>query len=202
MLLRQASALFRGASTGPGTTTPAAPVEQVLRDLEPEVRRWVARYLGPSPELDDAVQEALIALAAALPRFEGRSRLTTYARRIALRSAGRHVRRLRATPAAPGLVAVPTEELNPERLAMGREGVDRLYRALGALSDKRRRAFVLCAIEKLPHEEAAEVEGCSLVTLRARLRHARADLTGILADDPYLAPLFRRAPDAAKGRGA
>ena len=37
-----------------------AMVDRVLRELVPEVRRWMFRHLGPSGEVDDATQDALI----------------------------------------------------------------------------------------------------------------------------------------------
>lgn len=165
---------------------------EVLRRLAPKVRLWVFRYLGPSADVDDVTQEALIEIARALERFEGRSKIETYARRIAVRVAYRMRRRSRVTET---LELVPTEadRRDPERLAMHRESLRRLYAALADLTEKRRTAFVLCAIEKLSHAEAAEVTGVSLDTLRARLKRARAQLTGWLATDPYFAPFFGAA---------
>lgn len=164
-------------------------LDSVLRQLAPQVRVWVFRQLGPDPDVDDVTQEALIQIADALARFEGRSSLTTYARRIAVRVANRHRKRRGRRPLE--LVTPPQESVTPERLAMDRESIVRLYRALDRLTARRRTAFVLCDIEHLSHAEAAEVEGIKLETLRARLKHARADLQRSLRSDPYLSRLFQ-----------
>ena len=154
-------------------------VDRALRQLAPQVRTWMARYLGPGPDLDDATQDALIEIADALDRFEGRSKLTTYARRIALRVAIRHRRRHRKEPPALMLVDAqnqsPRSE-SPERTAIDRQSVAALYQALDRLPKNRRRAFILCDVERLHHDEAAAVEGVSRDTLRKRLTRARASL--------------------------
>lgn len=167
------------------------PVAEVLRALAPQIRRWVQRQLGPGPDLDDATQEALIQVADALHRYEGRAKLTTYARRITVRAALRY-RRRHATPPSPPLYALD-DQRTPEQLAMQRESIRRLYAALDELSPKLRLAFVLCAIEREPHAEAAEIAQVSVSAMKARLKRARAQLAKRLEDDPYLAPLFGRS---------
>ena len=178
--------LFR---TSPRRESEEQALETVLRAIAPDMRRWVARHLGPEPDLDDATQEALIELASALERFEGRSKLSTYAHRIgvrvALRHAKKHRRRRRGVLALAGFV--PTAgQVTPESVALGREGIARLYAALDRLPEGRRTAFILCDVESLSHEEAAAVEKVKLETLRKRLQRARVDLRALLADDPVL----------------
>lgn len=165
-----------------------ASVADVLSMLAPQIRGWVFRHVGPGPDLDDAVQEALIEIADALSRFEGRAKLTTYARRIAVRAATRY-RRRHPRPRTAEL-HVMRDDRTPERLAMERESIRHLYKALDELSPKLRTAFILCDIEREPHESAALIEEISLDALQARLKRARAQLREILANDPYLAPMF------------
>lgn len=162
--------------------------EQVLRDLLTDARRWIARYAGPRADLDDLVQEAMIELVVALERFRGDSSVRTYAHRVVLRTTARELTKRRSTQKRLELVADVEREAHgdPERALEGRQAMSRFYEALGELTEKRRNAFVLCAIEKLAHEEAAVVEGVSVETLRARLKHARADLDAKLATDPLL----------------
>lgn len=162
--------------------------ERVLRDLLGDARRWIGRYAGPRADLDDLVQEAMIELVIALERFRGDSSVRTYAHRIVLRTTARELKRRRARHQRLELVAEIASEASgdPERALNDRQSIMRFYDALSALSEKRRNAFVLCAIEKLPHEEAAAVESVSVETLRARLKHARRDLEAALAGDPLL----------------
>lgn len=164
----------------------------VLVGLTPRVKAWLFRQLGPRFELDDALQDALTELARAIPRFDGRSSLETYAYRIVVRAASRHRHKHRHVHHALELVSPPADVIDPESRAMSREALRRLYDVLDRLPDKRRRAFILCRIEGLEPREAAEIEEVSSEVLRSRLRHACADVSELLGRDPYLAKVFER----------
>jgi RNA polymerase sigma-70 factor (ECF subfamily) len=169
----------------------AAAMQAALRALLPDVRSWLHRLLGPRPDLDDATQDALVALAQALPTFEGRSSVRTFAHRITVRVAYRYfARRRKREPLA--LVPPPPDEIDPESRAMDREALRRLHRCLDELPPNRRMAFLLCCVEGLKPSEAAALEGCSPNALRTRLSHARAEVARRLADDPYMKTLARR----------
>jgi RNA polymerase sigma-70 factor (ECF subfamily) len=166
---------------------PAA-LEQVLRELLPRIRTWLYRLLGPRSDIDDATQDALSELASALPRFEGRASFATLAHRITVRVAYRYFG-TRQRDGALSLVAPPPDEIDPESRAMHREALARLYRCLDRMPKKRRVAFVLCCVEGLSPQEAAEITGVSAVTMRSRLMHARSDVLRRLAGDPYVSAL-------------
>ncbi len=142
-------------------------LEQVLRLLMPKVRRWLHRLLGPRADLDDATQDALVALAGALPTFRGDSKVTTFAHRITVRIAYKYFRK-RSREEVLALVPPPADEIDPESRAMDREALRRLYRCLERLPEKRRVAFVLCCIEGLKPGEAAKLEGISSLAMRSR----------------------------------
>lgn len=155
-----------------------AELEQTLLRLMPAVRRWLYRMLGPAAPLDDAVQDALIELAQALPRFEGRAPLESFARTITVRIAYRYFKRRENAPLDPELH--PSSEPTPDRQLAERRSLLRLHRCLARLSPKRRTAFVLCAIEELSPHEAAALVGTSAGSMRARFMHARAELARYL----------------------
>jgi RNA polymerase sigma-70 factor (ECF subfamily) len=147
----------------------------------------MTRFLGPGHEIDDAVQDALIELASALERFRGESSVRTYAYRIALRVAYQH--RRKRPPVLPPLALV-CDEADPEVLLSQRQALIRLYAALDALTSQQREAVLLCAIEKMPHPEAAEVLGVEVEALRQRLKRGRRELRERLAHDPLLGGFF------------
>lgn len=163
-------------------------IEEVLSELLPEVRKLLFRLLGPRADLDDAVQDALCAIADALPRYEGRASLVTFARKIALRVSYRYFRR-EPLETALELVPPPPDEVDPESRAMSREALRRLYRCLEKLPKKRRVAFVLCAIEGMTPQEAASIVGTRPGAMRSRLMHARREVARMLSADPYVAAL-------------
>lgn len=169
-------------------------IEAALRALHPEIRRRMHHLLGPRAELDDAVQDTLIELARALPRFEGRASLATLASRITVRTAFRYFGR---SPTV-SLDATPTLELvddgDPESRVAVRETLRRLYRCLEKLSPKRRVAFVLCCVEGMQPAEAAEIEGIPSLVMRARLLEARNEVARLMKGDPLAMALLDKSP--------
>jgi RNA polymerase sigma-70 factor (ECF subfamily) len=169
---------------------PRAELERSLVALLPRVRQWLYRALGPHGALDDAAQDVLVELARALPKFEGRSSVETFAHRITTRVVYRYYGR-RARRQARELVGVEAFEPDriasptrlPEALVAEREALIRLHRCLAKLPEKRRTAFVLCAIEGLEPHEAAALVGTSVGSMRARFMHARDELARLLNQD-------------------
>ena len=127
----------------------------------------------------DCVQEALISAWRGLPRFRGEARLSTWLYRIVLRKAYDVVERRRRSPlpdADPPAQAVETPIA--ERLD--------ILAALARLEPDFRAVAVTCDILGLPMEEAAEVLGVPVGTVKSRLSRARSKLADMLT--PEAAP--------------
>jgi RNA polymerase sigma-70 factor (ECF subfamily) len=172
----------------------AALIERLLRELLPRVRQWALRLIGPKSDLDDAVQDSMSEIASALHRFEGRSSVATLAHTIVLRTSYRFFRkRSRIDASSVDLDAFESEDedSDPERRALSREILARIYGCLEHLVPQRRTAFVLCCVDGLSPTEAAAIEGCTALAMRSRLFHARADLEKLMERDELLAPLVR-----------
>ena len=179
------------AEKAPRADAPAPPVplarvdaraehERVLLAQLPLVRGFLFRLLGPRADLDDASQDALLALSEALPRLADPSRLPSFAKTICVRVAYRYYgRRARFEPLEqerhPAQAARADEALAQRRTLL------RLHRCLEKLPRKRRTAFVLCAIEGLAPHEAAALEGVSPGSMRSRYLRAREELQRLLA---------------------
>lgn len=160
-----------------------------LREVLPHVRKWLVRLLGARhPELDDATQEALSEIARFLPKFEGRSKLTTAAHTITVRVAYRYFGR---APVEELDDDPPADASGPEEQVMAREALARLHRCLAKLPAKRRIAFVLCAVEGLTPTEAAAIAGTTALAMRCRLVWARREVERMLAKDPYVGEWIR-----------
>lgn len=159
-------------------------IERVLRELFPEVRRWMHHHLGSHEELEDAVQDALSEIASALHRFEGRASLATLARRITIRTSYRYYRKAQRPRPMPDADRVTSQD--PEARVNARRALERLHVALSRLPERRRSAFVLCAIEGLSAAEAAKILNISRNAMRSLLCRARADLDALLASDDDL----------------
>lgn len=154
-----------------------AVIEEVLLDLSPRIRGWCFRRVGPHPSLDDIVQEVLIEVARALPRFDGHSSLPTYAYRICARVVWRQLKKSRSEPPAaelPEVLVAPCDD--PERSNIERQALEAVLACLARLPERRREAFILCEIEGETPEHAARMLGTTPNAVRSRLMHARHEL--------------------------
>ncbi len=67
--------------------------EDIAQELSDPLRRYLERLVGDRATADDLLQETLLKIALALPGFEGRSSVKTWAFTIATRVATDHFRR-------------------------------------------------------------------------------------------------------------
>jgi RNA polymerase sigma-70 factor (ECF subfamily) len=159
----------------------------LFRREYPRVHATVYRILGPSREQDDLVQETFIAVFRGLPRFRGDSRLSTWIDRIAVRVVFEHIRERGKLPIPLGVVEDETAS-SPEvdAQAHARDGLRRLYAALGELVPEQRLAFALYAIDGRSIADVARLTGVTAVTAKVRIWRARRELTKLAENDPVL----------------
>jgi RNA polymerase sigma-70 factor (ECF subfamily) len=158
----------------------AAVIEEALTELQPRVRGWVYRRVGPDAAVDDVAQEVLSEIARALPSFEGQSSLATYAYRICSRVVMRQLRRSRARSETPAGAAIEdhasTSAGDPERTAIARQALRRVLACLDRLPARCREAFILCELEGASPQEAAELIGTTPNAIHSRMMRARREL--------------------------
>ena len=140
------------------------------------------RICGPDAAFD-ATQQALIAIARAVDRFDGRAAFTTWSHRIAVNAAVDEVRRARrrAVPASDRLARHETaapHATGPERV------VDRLdlETALAALPEEFRAAVVLRDVADLDYAAIAATLDVPIGTVRSRIARGRAALAAALGN--------------------
>jgi RNA polymerase sigma-70 factor (ECF subfamily) len=159
------------------------------------VNATVYRIIGSTRDADDLVQETFIAVFRGLARFRGDSKLATWIDRIAVRVVFHHLR-ARGTVTIPLDVlgdAEPMTESTDDR-AHARDGLRRLYEALGALSVDTRTAFALFAIDGRSISEVAKLTGTTVVAAKCRIWRARRELVKRAAEDPVLSELLEEKP--------
>jgi len=139
------------------------------------------RLTGNEADAADAAQESLIAIVRGLPRFDGRSRLSTWVYRIAVNASLDELRRRRRRPDL-GLDA--SFDFGAEKGSPGgSEGVaDRLDidAALLRLPVDFRAPVVLRDLCGLDYAEIAEVLDLPAGTVRSRISRGRAALVPLL----------------------
>lgn len=159
-------------------------LDRLLRTHQPAIHGVCRRITGNDADALDATQDALIAVVRGLPRFDGRSKFSTWAYRIATNSCLDELRRRRRRP----LVGLPEHEGTPIDLPHegGSEVGDRVAdglrveAALATLPEEFRAAVVLRDMCELDYAEIAEVLEIPAGTVRSRIARGRAQLVSQL----------------------
>lgn len=153
------------------------------------VYRVARRMLGSHEDAADATQEVFIRAHRALPRFDGRSQLSTWLYRITLNLCldmrSRVARLSVADDGAPteGVSGLTTEE-QVEHREIGRL----VARAIAALPPRQRAMVALRLYQDLPYQEIARIMGCSEGTVKATMFAALRRLRGALIQEGVRAP--------------
>ena len=138
--------------------------------------RVVATYASTRPDRDDLLQDILLAIHKALPRFRGDASVRTFILRIAHnRGASWLVRKNAAAPNAAAWTEPVDGAATPEQRAAEQQAVRHLMEALRNLPLAQRQALAL-VLEGLSHREVADVLNISENAVAARIHRARQAL--------------------------
>ncbi|MEO6121642.1 MAG: sigma-70 family RNA polymerase sigma factor [Acidimicrobiales bacterium] len=158
-------------------------LDRLLRRHYDRLHGLCRRLTGNEADADDATQEALIAIARGLTggRFDGRSRFSTWAYRVATNACLDELRRRSRRPLATSSVdfEAASTAVAPDSAAAERIDVDR---ALARLPVDFRAAVVLRDLCQLDYAEIAEVLGVPPGTVRSRIARGRAALVPLLGN--------------------
>ena len=148
----------------------------------------LCRYLGDRDNADDLAQETYQRAVASLHRYRAsgpaRHWLLTIARRTCADATRKRTRRRRLdqqVAALPDDTATRADTDQPE--------IDEL---LALLDDDRRAAFVLTQLSGFRYDEAAEMLGVPIGTIRSRVARAREQLLDVVAESRELPPTAER----------
>lgn len=163
-------------------TASDAALERVIREHGKLLDRVAWGYSDNAHDLEDLMQEILVALWRALPRFHGDSSERTFVLRIA------HNRGISFSMARRRFVPLPDVEqlFDPAPLAEERviseQRRDRLFQAIRRLPELRRQAVML-HLEGLSQREIAQVQGTSETNVGVRLTRARKALRILMGEE-------------------
>src|SRR5450432_2871867 len=175
-------------------------VEELLAMLGPPLLRAVRALMGPShPDLEDVVQDVLIAVVDALPSFRGECTLLHFAIRIATRRTTTARRRSRSVlewleafwrkqePLEPGAPSPGDETLADRRRQL-------LRTLLGEIPEAQAEALALRVALGHSIDEVAAITRAPVNTVRSRLRLAKEALRTRIAADPRWSELWEWRP--------
>jgi len=170
----------------------------LLVALGPVLLRVVRSVLGAGhPDVEDVLQESMLALCSALASFRGDCQTSHFACRVAVQTAmngrRRAAHRLRTTPSVPPdeLAELAHEGLTPAELLAAARRRELLRSLLEELPPAQ--AEVLALHTMLGHSvaETASVTGVPINTVRSRVRAALAALRERAGSDAVLAEAAR-----------
>jgi RNA polymerase sigma-70 factor, ECF subfamily len=153
------------------------------------------RTLGHTEDAADATQEAFLGAFRGIKSFRGPAEgFRGWLLRIAVNACYDHLRRRQRRPSESlealgsqsvddgGWAAdrVPDPDPGPEQQALSAETADRIQAAIQRLAPEQRLTVVLCDVQGLSYDEAAEAMGVELGTVKSRLSRGRARVRELL----------------------
>lgn len=160
--------------------SPDLELQTGLVALTPNLRAFARTLCGAPDQADDLVQEALVKAWKHRNSFEPGSNLKAWLFTI-LRNAYLSERRKRKYEVSDpdGVMA---EQLSVKGEQSGHMDLIDFAKSFGQLPTEQREALILIGAEGFSYEEAAEMCGCAVGTIKSRVNRARvrlAELTGI-----------------------
>ncbi|WJY17515.1 sigma-70 family RNA polymerase sigma factor [Alteriqipengyuania flavescens] len=157
-----------------------AAFKRELTEVVPHLRAFARGLCGRPDMADDLVQEALLKAWAAQQRFEPGTSMRAWTFVILRNAYLTDMRRNRFRgeydeTVAERILTAPAGQEEPVHLSD-------MHRAMLTLPPERREALLLVGAGGFSYEEAAEICGCAVGTIKSRVGRARAALTSMLED--------------------
>lgn len=158
--------------------------EDVAEELSEPLRRYLQRLVGNPATADDLLQDTLLKIARALPTFEGRSSVKTWAFTIATRVATDHFRRPQNRAQMVDIDETsPVDHAETEQKLVIDEMSSCVREVIDTLPEDYRTAVVLHDLEGQTAAKVAEIVGCSLATAKIRIHRGRRRLQQALNNE-------------------
>jgi RNA polymerase sigma-70 factor, ECF subfamily len=164
--------------------------------------RFALRMTGNAWAAEEIVQDVFMTLMRDPKKYDpARGALGAFLYGIARNRAMKHLERLprevslqekRDDGSGPGIILQDTA--TPSSWLEGRERAEQVRAAIMDLPPEFRETVILCELEELSYEEAAQMAGCPIGTIRSRLHRGRALLLArleMLRDSPRRASVAR-----------
>ncbi|CAM3979429.1 RNA polymerase sigma 70 [Novosphingobium lubricantis] len=167
-------------TAAPRPASDPAAFKRELTAVIPHLRAFARGLCGRPDVADDLVQEALLKAWAAQERFEPGTSMRAWTFVILRNAYLTDMRRNRFRgdydeTVAERILVAPAPQEGPMHLAD-------MHRALLTLPPERREALLLVGAGGFSYEEAAQICGCAVGTIKSRVGRARATLNQMIED--------------------
>jgi RNA polymerase sigma-70 factor, ECF subfamily len=155
------------------------PIRETMLEAVPSLRAFAISLCGNVDRADDLVQEALLRAWANLDSFQPGTNMSAWLFTIlrnVFRSEYRKRRREVEDPDgsyADSLTSLPNQTSNLE--------MDEFRKALDLLPPDQRESLILVGASGFSYDEAAQICGCAVGTIKSRVNRARSRLADILS---------------------
>lgn len=162
------------------TAEEKADFKRELTEVVPHLRAFARGLCGRPDMADDLVQETMLKAWAAQDRFEPGTSMRAWTFVILRNAYLTDMRRNRFRGeydegVAERILTAPAGQEEPIHLSD-------MHRALLTLPAERREALLLVGAGGFSYEDAAQICGCAVGTIKSRVGRARATLTSMLED--------------------
>ncbi len=200
---------IQNAAQGTRNESDKSAFKRELTQVIPHLRAFARGLCGRPDMADDLVQETLLKAWAAQERFEPGTSMRAWTFVILRNAYLTDMRRNRFRgeydeTVAERILTAPAAQEEPMHLSD-------MHRALLTLPPERREALLLVGAGGFSYEEAAEICGCAVGTIKSRVGRARAALAAMIEDGsmPSRAPgdteahraILKELDEVVAGRG-
>ena len=159
-----------------------ASLEQLFDAHYPRLCRLARVIVGDPATAEEIVMEAFLRTLVGWRRIRDVDRAEAYLQRAVVNLSRTAARRQATERRATGTVAARAVT-DPETAADRHAAADPVLRAVRALPHRQRAAVVLRYYADLTEEQAAEVLGCSVGTVKSQVAKAKRTLARVLAEE-------------------
>ncbi len=158
-----------------------AALQKLYADHGWSLYAYALRLTGDAAQAEDVVQDVLVTVWQTAGNYRGEGRLISWLLGIVHHTAIKSLRH-RSTPITEEMETVmQTTDPLPEELVQADERSRSIRKGLEELSPEHRAVLELFFYQGLSLQEAAEVCGCPVGTIKSRLNYARQRLRGLLS---------------------
>lgn len=159
-------------------TPDAKELQADLVGAVPNMRAFAISLCGDADRADDLVQETLVKAWKNIDSFEAGSNLKAWLFTILRNTYFSEIRKRKREVNVDDDAIHARLSVHPEQL--GAADLTDFKNALLQLGDDQREALILVGAEGFSYEEAAEIAGCAVGTVKSRVNRARARLSELL----------------------
>jgi RNA polymerase sigma-70 factor (ECF subfamily) len=166
--------------------------EALIAEYQTVVFSVALRIFQNREDAADMAQEALIKAYKNISRFEGKSKFSTWLYKITYNVCIDELRKKKKTEITSIDAAFENGDSklrltdtapSPEEALENKELSQTIYSAIDSLSEEHRIAIILRDANGYSYEEIAEIQCCTLGTVKSRINRARRRLKEILSDE-------------------